>query len=227
MKTKTKNKKIWRIFCFYFTLYLKVLFMENKPEDALTDIRNMMDRASRFHSLSGFSLVAAGICGLLGIWWVNILLSVTISEGSGAAALRDGIVTAAICTLAAALLCAILFTWLRSRKLGLPLWDAVFRRVSVNFAIPMVTGGILVIAMLFEEEYRFIACSCLFFYGLALMGAGNYTLKEVRQLGLFEILLGVFCLVSGYPLLGLALGFGVMNIVYGLYIWRRHRSDPL
>lgn len=201
--------------------------MEKNPEDALTDIRNMMDRASRFHSLSGFSLVAAGICGLLGVWWVTILLSWPVPRVGGAPVLRDQIVTAAICTMVAAVLCAVLFTWLRSRKLKLPLWDAVFRRVSVNFAIPMVTGGILVITMLFEEEYRFIACSCLFFYGLALMGAGNYTLKEVRQLGLLEILLGVFCLVSGYPLVGLALGFGVMNILYGLYIWRRHRSDPL
>lgn len=202
--------------------------MENKPEEALSDIRRIMDRSSRFHSLSGFSLVAAGICGLLGVWWIMALLSQhPVQPGTLPDGLRDDIITAALCTLVAALLCAVLFTWLRSRKLKLPLWDAVFRRVSVNFAIPMVTGAILLIAMLFQEEYRFIACCCLFFYGLALTNAASFTLKELRQLGLFEILLGVFCLVSGYPLVGLALGFGVMNIIYGLYIWRKHRTDPL
>jgi hypothetical protein len=201
--------------------------MKNKPEETLTDIHRLMERSSRFHSLSGWSLVSAGICGLAGMWWAKTLLmqrspgifySGALSEG-----LRDRLIVAATCTLFAALVSGLFFTWWKARKRKLPLWDVVFRRVTINFAIPMVTGGIFIAGMLYDHHYRFIAPACLFFYGLALVNASHYTLREIRYLGMFELLFGVSCLFSGYPLISLTLGFGVMHILYGLEIWYKKR----
>jgi hypothetical protein len=226
-----KLKNILPYYYLSVTLYLKVLFMENKPEETLSDIRRIMERSSRFHSLSGFSLVSAGICGLLGVWWIYTIIihhpfvvGKLYDQAVPGQAPINRLVIAALCILLVALLFAFLFTVLKERKMKLPIWNVVVRKVTVNFAIPMITGGILVLGMLYYHQFRFIATACLFFYGLALVNASHYTLKEIRYLGMFEILFGIICLFSGYELLSLAFGFGVMNILYGLTIWYKYRE---
>ena len=52
-------------------MYYKVLFMEEKnqlPGKTLQDIKQLMERSSRFISLSGLSGIAAGVCALGGAW---------------------------------------------------------------------------------------------------------------------------------------------------------------
>src|SRR5450755_4805802 len=53
-----------------FTLYFKVLFMnaQNEPLQELQHIKRMMERSTRFISLSGLSGISAGICALAGAW---------------------------------------------------------------------------------------------------------------------------------------------------------------
>ena len=52
----------------FVTLYYKVLFMneQNQHLETLQDIKKIMERSSRFLSLSGLSGIAAGICALAG-----------------------------------------------------------------------------------------------------------------------------------------------------------------
>lgn len=204
--------------------------MNKEPEDTLSDIHRLMERSSRFHSLSGFSLVAAGICGLLGIAWVELLITKPLQanyENRISDSLRDDLIVAALCILLAAVIGGLFFTWLKARKKGLPLWSVVFRKVTAGFLIPMAAGGALVVGMVFQQDYHFIAASCLLFYGLALVNAAHYTLKEIRFLGMFEILTGIFCLFSGYQLISLAVGFGILNVLFGFIIWYRYRESTL
>lgn len=204
--------------------------MNKEPEDTISDIHRLMERSSRFHSLNGFSLVAAGICGLLGVAWVRILTTGPFQVDYGKRIgdrLRDDLIVAGLCILAAAIISALFFTWLKARKKGLPLWSVVFRKVTASFLIPLVTGGALVVGMIFRQEYHFIATSCLLFYGLSLVNAAHYTLKEIRFLGMFEIIVGIFCLFSEYRLLSLAIGFGLLNILYGLIIWYKYKESAL
>lgn len=42
-----------------------------QPLEELQHIKRMMERSSRFISLSGFSGIAAGICALAGAWITN------------------------------------------------------------------------------------------------------------------------------------------------------------
>jgi hypothetical protein len=222
-------KKIFLYPVRLLTLYFKVLFMEKRPEETLSDIHRLMERSSRFHSLSGFSLVAAGVCGLLGSWWLNMLVYHTAGLQQGnmqpvSESLRDKLAVAAVCTFIAAALSAFFFTWLKARKKQLPLWDVVFRKVTLSFVIPMFVGAVLITGMMYENDYTFIAACCLLFYGLSLVNAAHHTLKEIRYLGMFEILLGILCLFSRYELLSLAMGFGVLNILYGLRIWYKYHE---
>src|SRR5687768_2770209 len=60
-------------FCIYFAIQSS--FMEEKQYiEQLKDIRNLMDRSSRFVSLSGLSGVMAGIYAIIGALGVRYLL---------------------------------------------------------------------------------------------------------------------------------------------------------
>jgi hypothetical protein len=72
-----------------------------------------------------------------------------------------------------------------------------------------------------------VAPATLIFYGLALVNAGKYTIKEIRYLGITEIALGILAsFVVGYGLIFWSLGFGVLHIAYGLTMyWKYERVN--
>jgi hypothetical protein len=202
----------------------------------------MMERSSRFLSLSGLSGIFAGTVALLGALAVYIYKQdfffgryynhgVYIQQNliSGTE-LNDFIVFLlfdAFIVLALAFTFGILFTTRNARRKGLPYWDSSARRMLVNLFIPLVTGGIFCSALIYHHLIYLVAPSTLIFYGLALINAGKYTLNDIRYLGLSEILLGVIALFFvGYGLILWAVGFGLLHIIYGFTMyWKNERSD--
>jgi hypothetical protein len=89
--------------------------------------------------------------------------------------------------------------------------------------VPLIAGGLLVLILISKGLLGWIAPFTLLFYGLALYNASKFTYEEVRSLGLMQIGLG---LISSYfveyGLLFWALGFGVLHIVYGIYMHYRY-----
>ena len=62
----------------WFTLYFKVLFIwthSNNQWPTCSTSKRMMERSSRFISLSGLSGIAAGICALVGAWFANNVIA--------------------------------------------------------------------------------------------------------------------------------------------------------
>ncbi len=213
--------------------------MEEKQSglNALKDIKQMMERSSRFISLSGLSGVAAGICALVGAWFawdvigssmqmryqspVNKGLSLTHFMGYR-------LFNIAFYTLIAAVIVAFLFTWWNSRKTRVPLWGSASKRLFINFSIPLFAGGVFLLKMIDLEYFGLIAPGCLLFYGIALVNASKYTLGEIRYLGYGEILLGLLnCWLPGYGLLFWTLGFGVLHIVYGVLMWWKYEKNSI
>jgi hypothetical protein len=132
----------------------------------------------------------------------------------------------ALVTFMAALVSAFLFTYIRSKKSGVPLWDHTTRRLAINVAIPMIVGGLFIYKMMELGFYHLVAPACLLFYGLALVNGSKYTLGEIRYLGYGQLILGVWNLWSlGYGLYFWAAGFGVLHIVYGLLMWWKYEKD--
>src|SRR5215471_13310384 len=209
---------------------------QHQPLEALQDIRRMMERSSRFISLSGWSGISAGICALVGAWFAyrrindyqpqmgGVIRYHTIRNMSDAAStlLTDLIWIAAI-TFVAAFLSAFFFTWLRSRRNGVPIWDRTVQRLTWNTLLPMIAGGLFILRAIEWHYFVFVAPGCLIFYGLALVNASKYTLGEVRWLGYGQLILGIINLwVTGASLYFWAAGFGLLHIVYGALMWWKY-----
>ena len=230
------TKKIWNYEFRVLTLYFKVLFMVEQNQqtlDTLQDIKRMMERSSRFISLSGLSGIAAGICALIGAWFAKQKLDeyyVNFNDGgytdNSFHQLKIDLFLIAMIVLVAALLAAFYFTWRKARHNKLPVWDLTAKRLTINMLIPLVAGGLFILAMYQYNEWIFIAPACLIFYGLALVNASKYTLTDVKYLGLLQILVGLSnTQYVGYGLYFWAVGFGVLHIIYGFVMWWKYEKN--
>ncbi|HEY2722322.1 MAG TPA: hypothetical protein VGI82_11385, partial [Chitinophagaceae bacterium] len=223
-----KNEKIT------ITLNYKVLFMSDQnPTESLreiSDIRRIMERSSRFISLSGLSGIAAGLCALIGAYIAHTILLKYYQDynqkgytDESFMDLKSKLIIVAAIVLSAALIASYTFTWRRARQNHLPIWDRTARKLMWNILIPLVSGGLFILAMLRYSEWRFVAPSCLIFYGLALVNGSKYTLSDIRYLGFLEIILGLInTQYTGYGLYFWGAGFGVLHIVYGIIMWMKY-----
>jgi hypothetical protein len=220
-----------------FTLYYKVLFMIERnpqPTEALQDIKQLMQRSSRFISLSGLSGIAAGVCALVAAWIARNILKEFFSQYPAELYRSDAgdilslkLAGLGVLTFMVAFVLSFLFTSHRAKKMNLPVWDYTSRRLLWNVMVPMIAGGFFIIGMLQYGEWRFVAPACLIFYGLALINGSKYTLSDIRYLGYLEIMLGVISMwFIGYGLLFWAIGFGVLHIIYGTIMWFKYERNP-
>ncbi|HCN48362.1 MAG TPA: hypothetical protein DIT10_04590 [Chryseobacterium sp.] len=202
---------------------------KNYHED-LSHIRSMMERSSRFISLSGLSGVVAGLAAIIGATYVYFVFKregISYFDGDrnifDPALVRE-LVWIGIAILVTAILSGYFFTASKSKKKGLKIWDATTKRLLITFAVPLVAGGFFCLALLYHHLFVFIAPATLIFYGLALVSAERYTLTDVKYLGYFEIILGLISLFFlGWGLVFWAIGFGVLHIVYGLIMHKKYK----
>ena len=205
----------------------------NDPKEDLQAIRNMMERSSKFLSLSGLSGVFAGICSLIGaaVAYFFILDSGQVQydqylRGLGntsTSSVRLLLAVDALVVLIFACLGAFYFSMLKSKKANQPLWTNSTRRLLGHLLIPLVTGGIFAIILVTRNDIQLVASVTLIFYGLSLVNAGKFTFGEIHYLGLTEIGLGILAgIFVNHGLLFWTLGFGVMHIVYGIVMYYRY-----
>jgi hypothetical protein len=202
---------------------------KNYHED-LSHIRSMMERSSRFISLSGLSGVFAGLAALIGAGYVYFVFQregIDYFDGNKnffAPELIKEIVLIGTVILLTAVLSGYIFTANKSKKKGLKIWDATTKRLLATFAVPLVTGGIFCLALLFHHLFVWIAPATLIFYGIALVNAERYTLTDIKYLGYCQIILGLISLFFlGWGLVFWAIGFGVLHIVYGLIMHKKYK----
>ncbi|MBC8032942.1 MAG: hypothetical protein H7Y03_02270 [Chitinophagaceae bacterium] len=199
--------------------------------EALRDIRSMMERSSRFISLSGWSGISAGTCALIGAWFaIKRINSYYGNEYDYSTAcpscLKNDLITIATFVFIGAFITATLFTFLKSRKEGVAIWGSAARRLLWNTLLPMLTGGFLLWRMMELKEYQLIAPGCLIFYGLALVNGSKYSIGEVRYLGYAEILTGIVALWTVRSgIYYWAFGFGILHIVYGVAMWWKYERS--
>lgn len=202
---------------------------KNYHED-LSHIRSMMERSSRFISLSGLSGVVAGLAAIIGAVYVYCVFQregISYFDGDrnvfGPSLVKE-LVGIGITILVVAILSGYIFTANKSKKKGLKIWDSTTKRLLTTFAIPLVAGGFFCLALLYHHLFVFVAPATLIFYGLALVSAERYTLTDVKYLGYFEIVLGLLSLfLLGWGLLFWAIGFGVLHIIYGLIMYKKYK----
>lgn len=214
---------------------------QNEHLNDLKEIRTIMERSSRFISLSGLTGVFAGTVALLGVLSVYLYkqdfffaryLNGGVFDSNDLLTQKEffGLIifllSVAFVVLVLALGFGILFTTRNARRKGLPYWDQSAKRMLINLFIPLVAGGVFCLALIYHHLIFLLAPATLVFYGLALINASKYTLDEVRYLGISQIVLGLAAMFFiGYGLLFWAAGFGLLHIIYGSTMyWRNERS---
>jgi hypothetical protein len=200
----------------------------SKEKDYLKDIaqiRSMMERSSRFLSLSGWAGVMAGIYALVGAYIAHIFFRFNPAEEYTTTGITDliQIISLAAVVLFLSVGTAIYLSYRRSVKRAEPFWNGTSRRLLINMGMPLLAGGIFILAMIYWQQVSLLAPLTMIFYGISLFNAGNFTFGEIRFLGMIQVSLGL--LGAFFPQWGLlfwALGFGIMHIVYGIYIYLKH-----
>jgi hypothetical protein len=197
------------------------------PNEDLQAIREIMERSSKFLSLSGLAGIFAGVCALLGaaIAWFFILDSgkIQYNEYMQNSGIAFYLALDSMLVLVFALLGAVYFSQRKARKASQKLWTNSTQRLLVNLLIPLVSGGVFILILVFRNNLELVVPVMLIFYGLSLVNAGKFTFGEIQSLGLTEIVLGILAGVFiNQGLLFWTIGFGLMHIVYGSVMYYRH-----
>ena len=208
--------------------------MENeKYLQDIAEIKNMMNKSSRFLSLSGLSGILAGFYALVGAFFANNIIKYTvdshhiivrdkINPASTENAIFQLFIIAGVVVLLS-IITGIILSSTKAKKLGENLWDVSSKRLVVQFSIPLISGGLFALALLYQGYYGLIAPVTLLFYGLACVNASKYTLGDVKSLGLTMIFLGLIAtFFMGYGLFFWAIGFGLCHIGYGFVMYRKY-----
>jgi len=203
--------------------------MEKDYLKDISEIRSIMEKSSRFISLSGLSGVMAGIYALIGAAIAHELVYTSEIIVYEQLVLRDvrgnltALIIIAISVLLLTIITGILLTKRKAKKEGVKTWDETTKRLLVNLFIPLIAGGILVIILYNQGLIALIAPVTLIFYGMGLINASHYTYRDIRYLGISEVILGlVASAVLGYGLLIWAIGFGLLHIVYGAMMYFKY-----
>jgi hypothetical protein len=207
----------------------------NEQLETLKEIKSLMERSSRFISLSGLSGISAGIFALIGAWFAyhrfgyrdyyGFYLDSSGNLETRSSVLQFIFIDGAI-VLIASLSTMLFFTARRARKNNEKMIDPSARRLIGNLLIPLITGGLLCLVLFLKGDIALIAPCTLIFYGLALVNGSKYSLNDIRYLGFIQIILGLInAWYIGYGLLFWSLGFGLMHILYGSYMWLKYERS--
>ena len=181
-------------------------------EESLQFIRQTMERSSTFTAVPGVGGAGMGVIGLAAAvlaanqssnerWLIVWLLAAAVAVSIGATAMLR-----------------------KAARLGAPLAGAVGRRFATSLGAPLVAGASLTWALWMRDDWALMPAIWLLLYGTGVLAGGAFSVAPVRLLGVALMALGIAALVT-HPAWGnvwLGIGFGVLQITFGLYIARRH-----
>ncbi|TXE08106.1 hypothetical protein FUA26_12280 [Seonamhaeicola algicola] len=184
------------------------------------EIKDLMNKSSRFISLSGLSGVLAGMYALIGsafaYWLVN-------NYSNGVLILNGWVFNYCLLTLALvaifSIVTGVLLTTKKAKKQNVSTWNSTSKRLVINFLIPLVTGGLYILIILSQGKYGQAGALMLIFYGLALINASKYSVGDIQFLGYIQVILGLIGAIKpGYGFWLWSIGFGIMHIIYGTWM---------
>jgi hypothetical protein len=203
----------------------------------IKEIKHLMNKSSRFISLSGLSGIMAGIYALIGAWFARQELQVArgikykmsnVDSYSTFSSLTIKLLFIAAIVLFLAVVTGIFLTQRKARKNGEKIFDKTALKLLINFLIPLATGGAFALILLQKNIVGLVAPATLIFYGLACVNASKYTFGHVKYLGYANIILGLIATqYVGFGLYFWAVGFGVFHIIYGalMYVLLERRAN--
>lgn len=189
---------------------------KDKALESVNEIKELMEKSSKFTSISGVTAIMAGVYALAGAYYVAYYLVASarlIDDIKNMSIIASLVFTAAAVT-------AIVLSYYKSRKTGVRFFSRLTYRALWHFSLPMLAGGALCISMLLHEYYGILSSAMLLIYGLALVNTSKYTYDSMAWLGYAFIGLGIIdCFFDGHGLLFWTIGFGGFHILYGILFY--------
>ena len=215
---------------------------QEKHLQDLKEIRSLMEKSSKFVSLSGLSGIITGVVALIGAalayyrlqqHWMqsdggrfaaySSFVHNTIPVQLGWSNLVFDLVAIACGVLFVAVVASTYLTVKTAKKNGQSMWDKSSQLLAVNMMIPLAIGGVFALIMIKQDLFGLVAPVTLIFYGLALINSSKYTLHDIRYLGFAEVILGLMNAASiGYGIFYWAIGFGLLHIIYGVLMYFKY-----
>lgn len=175
-------------------------------------IRRTMENSSSFTAVPGWGTVAMGATALIASvvayqqhnfrnWMVVWLLDAVVA------------------------FCVAMWTMRRkARRAGIPMFSGPGRKFALSFFPPMLVAAILTAVLFRAGAVAAIPGMWLLLYGTSVVSGGSFSVRIVPAMGSCFLLLGAVALVTPatWALWWMVLGFGVLHIVFGTMIARRH-----
>jgi hypothetical protein len=185
--------------------------LHDRAFENLRFIRDAMERASAFTAVPGLGGVGMGVTALVAAFvaagqatrggWVLVWL------GEAVLSLSIGIVA---------------MSW-KARRAGVSLLRGAGRRFALSFAPPLLVGALLTAGLIRAGAYELLPAAWLLTYGTAVVTGGAFSVPVVPVLGVCFMVTGaVAVIVPGWGNWLMGLGFGGLEIGFGVYIARRH-----
>jgi len=187
------------------------IVLHEKAADDLRFIRSAMERASSFTAVPGWGGAVMGVTALAAAYMAS----------------RQATASAWLAVWSVELVVAVLIggvsMFLKARRLGQPLAGAVGRRFALSFSAPVLAGAVLSIALYWQGMVALLPAVWLLSYGAAVIAGGTMSVLAVPLMGCGMMVLGAGAAVlPGRGDIWMAIGFGGLQIVAGLWIARRH-----
>jgi hypothetical protein len=186
--------------------------LHDRALDNLQFIRSTMERAGSFTAVPGWGMVGVGVTALVAtvLAWLQPTVELWMAVWLGAAAVA-----------------IVIGGWAMARKahrVNDPILSGPGRRFGLSFLPPMVVGGLLTVVLYRTGLPQVLPGVWLLLYGTGVVTGGAFSVRPVPLMGLCFMLLGavaVFAPAWLGPWL-MTLGFGGLNIAFGLVIARRY-----
>lgn len=179
--------------------------------DNLTFIRDTMARATAFTGVPGWGGVGMGASAL-------VAAALAARQATPRGWLAVWLADAAVAFLIGA--------WSLGRKSRLLEGAALTRparQFFLSFSPPLFAGVLLTTALWSAGQGRLLPGMWLLLYGTGVVTGGAFSVRAVPLMGLILMTIGAVVLfVPAWGNAGMALGFGGVQIGFGLFIARRH-----
>ncbi|OLC86953.1 MAG: hypothetical protein DMD38_07320 [Gemmatimonadetes bacterium] len=186
--------------------------LRDRALDNLQFIRSAMERAGSFTAVPGWGMVVVGCTALASTW-----LGLRQARSADWLAVWLGEAALAVVVSGAALV-------QKARAANDPLLSGPGRRFGLSFLPPIVVGALLTVALDRAQLYSLMPGTWLLLYGTAVATAGAFSVRVVPLMGVCFMVLGTVALFTPFRWWPgfMAVGFGGLNIAFGLIIARRY-----
>lgn len=180
--------------------------------EQLRFIRQTMESAGSFTAVPGLGMIGLGMTAIaaayvaaqqptperwLGVWFAEAAVAIGLAGT------------------------AMLYKAERARQ---SLTSGPAKKFALGFAPPLLVGALLTLVFYRAELVPMVPALWLLLYGVAVVAAGAFSVRSVPVMGLGFLLMGAIAVLAP-PAWGgwmMAMGFGVLHIIFGAIIAQRH-----